>query len=132
MSKLTDEKLLKRAAHAGLNLSALALISSFLLVGIVLAAIYAKEMNGFLVLLTATFISVTSGYWILAVAAKRGNPTSAEVAIVIMSTQLVMSLTASVISAVRAGNTDKTVTPEMIVSIIVIAALANGRNVLKE
>ena len=132
MSKLTDEKLLKRATHAGRYLSVLALGSSFIFVSILSAAAFAKGMTAFMILLTATFILVASGYWALAAAAKRGNPASVEVAIVIMSAQLVMSLTISVVSAVRMGNTAETVTPEMIASILVIAALASSRNVLKE
>ena len=132
MSKLTDEKLLKRATHAGRYLSALALISSFIFVSILSAAAFAKGMTAFMILFTAAFVLVASGYWALAAAAKRGNPASVEVAIVIMSTQLVMSLTTSVVSAVRAGNTAKAVAPEMIASILVIVALANSRNVLKE
>lgn len=134
MSKLTDDKLIKRATHAGRNLSVLAILASFGAIGLVVAAILAKEKALLMAIPAATLILITIGYWVLAVAAKRGNPSSVGSVIVVMILQFTLALVAYGITTARtdAGADAQVNMPGLIIPILVIIALVSSRNVLLE
>src|SRR5688572_6665352 len=83
-----DAKLLKRARHAGRNLSVLAMLASFGAMALIAAALYAKGMHGVMTVLASTITLIAGGYWVLAVAARRGNPNAVGVVIVAMVLQI--------------------------------------------
>ena len=91
MSRLSDEKLVARATHAGRNLDALAAMASLLSAGLIGAVFFSKAQLPFLAWMAGAVALVAIGYWTLAVAAKRGNPASVGIVVVLMTLQLVLT-----------------------------------------
>src|SRR4051812_29711385 len=94
-----DEKLLKRARHSGRNLSVLASLATFGAMALIAAALFAKGIHGFMAVLAATITLIAAGYWVLAVAARRGNPNAVGVVIVAMVLQICLALVFSGVTA---------------------------------
>ena len=133
MSRLSDEKLVARATHAGRNLGALAAIVSLLSAGLIGAVFFSKAQLPFLVWMAGTVTLVAIGYWLLAVAAKRGNPASVGTVIVLMTLQLVLTLVFSAVAAAKKAGTETwSNTPGAVISLLVISSLYNSWHVLKE
>jgi hypothetical protein len=131
---LSDEQLLKRAGHAGRNLSVLALLAS---VGAAAlwAVVFLAPQGPFFATVPAIACSlIAAGYWILAVAGRRGNPQSLAVVMVILVLQLVLTLLSAGIAAARTGTDfSSSFNPIRLgIPILVLIALAGSRGVLME
>ena len=141
MSNLTDEVLIKRASHAGRNLSVLALLASALTVVILALGVglftspkaqAVREVQPAMLLLGFACVLVSIGYWTLAVAARRGNPTSVAIVMVLMVGQLVLGLVSSGIEAAGNGGSFQPHLGGFIIPVLVIIALAQSRKTLLE
>jgi len=104
-----DEKLLKRARHAGRNLSVLAILATF-----------------------GAMALIAAGYWVLAVAARRGNPNAVGVVIVAMVLQICLALISSGVAAARTNSAFQPPVAGLFIPILVLVALASSRKVLLE
>jgi hypothetical protein len=134
IANLTDEQLLKRATHAGRNLTVLTTLASLGTLAAWGLAIFIKKAP-FPMLLPALAMSlVAAGYWLLALAARRGNPRSVSVVLVLMLLQLVTALLLAGVDAARAGTdfSSHFGFSRLVIPTLVIAALASSRGVLLE
>lgn len=129
---LSDEQLLARASHAGRNLSVLSILATLVAIGFWVVAFTGKAplLGMIFPALAITFIA--AGYWVLTVAARRGNPSSVGTAIVIMALQLTFVLILAGIGAARTGTDVSSNFPNVIIPILVLLALASSRSVLLE
>ena len=127
-----DEKLLKRAGQAGRNLLVLASLATLGTMGLVAAAILAKGFHGITSVLAATITLIAAGYWMLAVAARRGNPHAVGVVIVAMVLQICLALVSSGVTAARTNSAFQPPVGGLIIPILVLIALASSRKVLLE
>ena len=128
----SDAKLLKRAGHAGRNLSVLALLTTFVSLGLIAAAIFGKGIHGVMAVLAMTITSIAAGYWVLAVAARRGNPNSVGVVIVTLVLQMCLALISSGVLAARTNTPFQPPVGGLLIPILVLIALARSRKVLLE
>src|SRR4051794_38538573 len=94
-----DEELLKRARHAGRNLSVLAVMATLGAIALIAAAILAKGIHGPMAVLATTISLIAGGYWVLATAARRGNPNSVGIVIVTLVLQICLALISSGVAA---------------------------------
>ena len=127
-----DEKLLKRARHAGRNLSVLAILATFGAMALIAAALFAKGIHGVMAVLAATITLIAAGYWVLAVAARRGNPNAVGVVIVAMVLQICLALIGSGVTAARTNSAFQPPVTGLFIPILVLVALASSRKVLLE
>jgi hypothetical protein len=127
-----DEKLVKRARHAGRNLSVLAMLATFGAVALIAASLFAKGAQGVMAVFAATITLIAAGYWVLAVAARRGNPNAVGVVIVAMVVQICLSLIFSGIAAAQTKSSFQPPVGGLIIPILVLVALASSRKVLLE
>src|ERR1043165_8364783 len=127
-----DEKLLKRARHAGRNLSVLAILATFGAMVLIAVALFAKGIHGVMAVMAATITLIAAGYWVLAVAARRGNPNAVGVVIVAMVLQICLALIFSGIAAARTNTAFHPPTGGLLIPILVLVALASSRTVLLE
>lgn len=136
IQQMTDQELLQRAGHAGRNLIALAILGSlfllFIFAFVCLSPPSEVGMAGLMVLVIAA--AWPCGLWLLAIAARRGNPTAVGVVMAIMALQVLLSIAGFVLMTVRHMDTGEG-SPHLLfplIGIIVIATLAGSRNVLLE
>jgi len=132
MSNITDEKLLKRAKNAGRILLIIAVLTSIFALALFFVAFLAK---GLMLITASTAIIlaiISTGYWILMVAARRGNPTSVSIVIIVMLIQLTISLVLSGILAARSGANSFSFPPGLIIPVLIIITLIGSRNALLE
>src|SRR5438128_6378884 len=127
-----DEKLLKRARHAGRNLSVLAILATFGAIALIAATLFAKGIHGVMAILAATITLIAAGYWMLAVAARRGNPNAVGVVIVAMVLQICLALISSGVTATRTNSAFQPPVAGLFIPILVLVALASSRKVLLE
>jgi hypothetical protein len=129
---LTDEQLLKRASQAGRNLAVLTILAT--LVALVLWALLflGKGMAPLLSPLAVAVTLLSAGYWSLAIAARRGNPTSVGIVLVIMVTQLLFVFVSAGVAAARTKTEVSTNLPGLAIPIFVFIALVSSRSVLLE
>jgi hypothetical protein len=133
MSKLTDDTLIKRATHAGRNLSILAILASLGAVGLVVVLVLARDTALLIAsVFSVALVVIATGYWLLAVAAKRGNPSSVGTVIAVMVLQLTLTLVTYGIAAAKGGANEQPNALGSVIPILVIIALVNSRNVLIE
>lgn len=132
MSNPDDQILLKRASHAGRNLTVLAVLAT--LVFLVLAALVTstKDARVPLIPLTLAIAFIAAAYWILAIAARRGNPAAVGVVIVLLIVQLVLGLLASGVVAAQNHASFEFKPGGFIIPVIIIIALVSSRKVLLE
>jgi hypothetical protein len=127
-----DEKLLKRARHAGRNLSVLAILATFGAMALIATALFAKGFHGVMAVLATTITLIAAGYWVLAVAARRGNPNAVGVVIVAMVLQICLALISSGVTAARTNSAFQPPVTGLFIPILVLVALASSRKVLLE
>lgn len=132
MSNLDDQTLLKRASHAGRNLSVLAVLATLVMLLIVGLSVSIKDARAPMAPMALAIALIASAYWILMVAARRGNPASVGVVIVLMVVQLVLGLLVSSIIAAQNKAGFQFQPTGFIIPILVIVALANSRKILLE
>jgi hypothetical protein len=125
-----DQKLLKRARNAGRNLSILAILASIGSVLLVAGAFLIKEMPGVMILLAATISLVAAGYWVLAVAARRGNPNAVGVVLVVLIVQMCLGLITSGLAAAQTKSAYKLPIGGLVIPILILVGLASSRQVL--
>lgn len=125
-----DEKLLKRAQHAGRNLSVLAILATLGAIALIAAALFAKGIHGVMAVLATTITLIAAGYWLLALAARRGNPNAVGVVIVAMVLQICLALISSGVTAARTNTGFQQPGAGLFIPILVLAALASSRKVL--
>jgi hypothetical protein len=131
MENLTEEQLIKRAKHAGRNLSVLASLASVVALGLIAVAFMGNGPGSLLVGLLGVSIGViASAYWVLSVAAYRGDPKAAGIVIVVAGVVMVLNLGASGISSARTGDEFKLDFRGIIMPLLVVWALASSRKVL--
>jgi len=127
-----DERLLKRARHAGRNLSVLAMLATFGGMALIAGVLYAKGMRGVMTVLASTITLIAAGYWVLAVAARRGNPNAVGVVIVAMVLQICLTMISSGVTAARTNSAFQPPVTGLFIPILVLIALASSRKVLLE
>lgn len=132
MSKMTDEKLIARARHAARNLSVLAAIATSVSIGLVAIAVSIKNTALFMAPPAITLTLIATGYWLLAAAARRGNPSSVGIVIAVMVLQLAIALVSNSIIAATSGADVRPGTPGLIIPVIVTIVLAGNRKALLE
>ena len=91
-----------------------------------------KGAAAFMWPLALAVTSLAAGYWTLAVAARRGNPNSVAVVLVIMVIQLVIVFVTAGITAARTNTDLSSNVPGLIIPILMLIALASSRGVLLE
>lgn len=136
-SKLTDEKLLKRADYSAKSLTCLAYLTGFVGTGILVALIVlqSKITGGILTLAAFCTLSVCllgAGYGALSVAARRGNPNAVGTAIAIMVASMAFSIFAR---GAIAGAAGIKLTPNgagLLWPCLILIALFRDRNILLE
>lgn len=82
--------------------------------------------------LATTITLIAAGYWVLAVAARRGNPNAVGVVIVAMVLQMCLALVSSGVTAARSNSAYQPPVGGLIIPILVLVALASSRKVLLE
>src|SRR5262249_43195405 len=132
MSNLTDEKLLKRAGNAGRNLFALASLATVAAIGLGVLTFLVKEAPWVTGVMAAILALIAAGYWVLAVAARRGNPNAVGTVLVIAVVGFVLSLVSSGVASARKGTGFEPNGSGLVIPILVILALASSRKVLLE
>lgn len=125
-----DQELLDRARNAGRNLAVLATVATLASVGLLAAVIFAKDAPGIMAVMALPLIFLAAGYWVLAVAARRGNPNAVGVVIAAMVFQMCVALILSGINAARHNVPFQPPIAGMIIPIVVLFALNSSRNVL--
>ena len=85
-----------------------------------------------MVMPAATLVLIAVGYWVLAVAAKRGNPSSVASVVVVMVLQFFLAVVAYGITTARTGENVQANVPGLVIPMLVVIALASSRNVLLE
>ena len=121
---------MKRARYAGRNLSVLAILATFGAIALIVAALYAKGAHGVMAVLAATITLIAAGYWVLAVAARRGNPNAVGIVIVAMVLQICLALISSGLAAARTNSSFQPPVAGLFIPILVLVALASSRKVL--
>ncbi len=132
MGNLSDEKLIKRASYAGRNISMLALLASFGAAAVTAATCFLPQRNGLLVLFAAAFCSVATGYWLLAVAAKRGNIRAVEVVIAFMALQMAFGVGTNVVWHSAPGTQYHLPLGGFVIPFLILLALIGNRSTLAE
>lgn len=127
-----DEKLLKRARNAARNLFVLASLASLGAIILISVAVFAKGLHEFMAILAVTISLIAVGYWLLAVAANRGNPNAVGIVIVAMVLQICLALIFSGITAAQTNTPFQPPVGSLFIPILVLVALANSRKVLLE
>ena len=127
-----DKKLLKRARYAGRNLSVLAVMATFGAMALIAAAVFAKGIQGVTAVLATTISLIAAGYWVLAMAARRGNPNAVGVVIVTLVLQICLALISSGVAAARTNSAFQPPVGGVMIPILVLVALASSRKVLLE
>jgi hypothetical protein len=134
VANLNDEQLVSRANHAGRNLAALTVLATCGAVGLWAVTFLSKGPQLWLLVPALSLTLLGGGYWMLAVAAYRGNPQSISIVLVLMLLQLTLTLVWSGVECARTGtdfasNFNAT---HFIIPILVLCALASSRGVLLE
>jgi hypothetical protein len=129
---LTDEQLLKRAGNASRNLGVLGILATLGAILIWTVLLLGKGATLFMSPVALAVTSLAVGYWILSVAARRGNPNSVGVVLVIMVLQLLVVFVTAGIAAARTNTPLSSNLPGLISPILVLIALVSSRNVLLE
>ena len=131
--ELTDEALLQRASHAGRNMIALAILGTLAALAI-LAFLFAPggTLRAPVLASSAACVACVTGLWMLAIAARRGSPTSVGIILGVMALQLVVSVVGYVMAMMRANNDAAGTLWYIIIGIAIIAALSRSQNVLIE
>jgi len=124
---LTDEQLLKRAGNAARNLRVLGILATLgaLMAGAIL--LVGKGATAYMWPVALAVTSLAAGYWTLAVAARRGNPNSVAVVLVIMVIQLVIVFVSAGIAAARTNTDLSSNLPGLIIPTLVLIALVSSR-----
>ena len=130
VTNASDEKLLKSAGHAGRNLSVLAILATVGAMALIAAALFAERMHGLMAVLATTILLIAAGYWVLALAARRGNPNAVGVVIVAMALQICLALISAGAAAARNNGTFQVPIGGSFIPILVLVALASSRKVL--
>ena len=125
-----DQELLKRARNAGRNLAVLATLATLLAVGLLSAIIFSKDAPAVFAAMTLPLALLAAGYWVLAVAARRGNPNAVGVVIVAAVIQMCLVWILAAVNAARQNSPFQPPIVGMIIPIAVLFALNNSRNVL--
>jgi hypothetical protein len=129
---LTDEQLLKRAGNAGRKLGLLGILATLGAFMIWAVLLLGKGATAFMLPVALAVSSLAAGYWVLAVAARRGNPNSVGVVLVIMVLQLLIVFVTAGIAAARTNTPLASNLPGLIIPTLVLIALVNSRGVLLE
>lgn len=130
VQELTDDALMQSAGNAGRNLSALAILATILAVFCAIFCVLEPRSPIWWSALPLILTAVS--YWMLAVAAKRGNPSAVSVVIVVMAIQLIFSLISMCVAAAVTGSNGQSNIIGIIIAILIISALAKSRTVLLE
>lgn len=125
-----DQELLDRARNAGRNLAVLATLATLAAVGLFAVVLFAKDAPGIVAAMTLPLTLLAAGYWILAVAARRGNPNAVGVVIVAAVIQMCLVLILAGVNAARHNTPFQPPIAGMIIPIVVLFALNSSRNVL--
>jgi len=132
MSNLENDTLLKRAGHAARNLFVLAALASVVALIVIVLALSIKDAQKPMAPMAFSIVLIASAYWILAVAARRGNPVAPGIVIVLMIAQFVLGLAVSSVIAALNKTSFQFNPGGFIVPVLVILALSSSRNVLLE
>src|SRR3954470_5433815 len=130
MADLTDEQLIKRARHAGRNLSVLAVLASLFTLGLVAVAVLGKGPVPVLGAFALIVAFLAGAYWLLAVAAYRGDPKAPGIVIVVAGVQVALNLIISGIAAARTSSEFNPGFRSIVLPLLVLWALASSRKVL--
>lgn len=129
---LSDERLLKRASHAGRNLAVLTTLATLGALVLWSLLFLMRGAPPWLALPALAVSLMAAGYWSLSIAGYRGNPASVGVTIVAMVLQLVLVFLFGGIAAARAHTEFSANVSGLIIPILVLIALASSRSVLLE
>ena len=142
---LTDDELLKWSGHAGRNLIALAILMTLSAILLILPAILLERENAHVPIRSGTDLLsafawvfplvlslAAAGLWTLAVAARRGNPTSVGIVLVVLFFQVLLALIGFVISFIQQNQQPNVGIVGVLIGLAVVAAVAKSRNVLIE
>src|SRR5581483_11167372 len=132
VGNLTDEQLLKRAGNAGRNLGVLGILATLGALMIWAVLLLGKGATAFMLPVALAVTSLAAGYWVLAAAARRGNPNSVGVVLVIMVVQLLIVFVTAAIAAARTNTPLAFNLPGLIIPTLVLIALVSSRGVLLE
>jgi hypothetical protein len=136
MNRLSDEQLLARASHAGRNLIALAILATLCSIVIIVAEIgqvlSPRSATESLPIVSILTILWTVGLWMLATAARRGNPTAVGFVMVVASAMLLISVASLVLVAVRDIQRAQLMWWQPLIPLLVLLVLARSRDVLRE
>jgi Tfp pilus assembly protein PilN len=125
-----DQQLLDRARNAGRNLAVLATLATLVALGLLSAGFFSKDAPRMVVAMALPLTLLAAGYWILAVAARRGNPTAVGVVIVAAVVQMCLVLILAGVNAARHNTPFQPPIAGMIIPILVLFALNSSRDVL--
>lgn len=125
-----DAKLLKRARNAGRNLAVLATLATIGALAMLSALLFAKGAGRGMAVMGMPLALLAAGYWVLAVVARRGNPTAVGVVIGAMVFQICLLFIASGINAARNNTPFQPPIVGLIIPVVVLFALNNSREVL--
>jgi len=128
----TDELLLKRAGNASRNLAVLGVLATLGALLLWTVLLLSKGATVFMSPMALAMTALAAGYWILAVAARQGNPNAVGVVLVIMLIQLVVVFVTAGITAARTNTPLYSNLPGLIIPTLVVVALVSSRNVLLE
>jgi hypothetical protein len=84
MSSLSNEKLIKRARHAGTNLWTLAVLASLAAIGFIAGSLSEGLAGGELRIFGVMLALLAGGYWVLGTAARRGDQRSVGIVVVVL------------------------------------------------
>ncbi len=140
---LADEKLLQRSGYAGGILATIAVLVTVCAAVLVFSTVQheariepaAAEARPLLLsvsffALPLTLCAVAMGLWLLAVAARRGNPTAPGVVLLVLAFQILLVLAASCMTLAHGGV--PTALLGLVIVMLIAAAVSTGRNVLVE
>jgi hypothetical protein len=127
---VSDEKLLQRARYGGRNITALAILATLVAVFSFLAIPFAK--TGDLILFLLIFPCVAVAFWMLAIAARRGNALSLNFVLGVLTLQFLVSIVGEVVAYVVSGGKIPMQLVFIIIPLLVIAVLARNRADLLE
>lgn len=132
VGNLTNEQLFKRAGNAARNLGVLSVLATLAAMLIWAVLFFGKGATVFMSPLALALTALAAGYWTLSVAARRGNPASVGVVLVVMVIQLFIVFVTAGLAAARTNTPLSSNLPGLIIPILVLIALVSSRNVLLE
>jgi hypothetical protein len=130
MRELTDDELVKQAKHSGRPLLVMAVLAALGAIASIVSCLFGESLLSAAVLPFLILVLLSAGYWILGIAANRGNPTAGLIAVAIICTQFVFIILPMFLFGAQIAGQKNTVSSLVVVFPIIALAFEGNRRIL--